>query len=167
MKAIDSLSDRRLLALYSDVMEELRGRGLVRSSNGPGADYAEGLIPKAFRLKLNVASTAGHDGVDSRGFRYEVKCRRLTEHNESRQLSAIRGLEKRHFDYPAGVLFNHDFSVFCAALIPYRVVKKHADFVERTNSWRFLLRDSVWDLAGVKDITAKVRKAQSWDETVE
>lgn len=167
MKAIDSLSDRRLLAMYGDVMKELRARGLVRSSNGPGADYAEGLIAKAFKLKLNVASTAGHDGVDSRGFRYEVKCRRLAGRNKSRQLSAIRGLEKKHFDYLVGVLFDYDFSVLRAALIPYSVVKQHANFVERTNSWRFLLRDGVWELAGVKDITAKVRKAQSWSETVE
>jgi hypothetical protein len=153
--------------MYGDVMKELRARGLVRSSNGPGADYAEGLIAKAFKLELNVASTAGHDGVDSRGLRFEVKCRRLTGHNKSRQLSAIRGLEKKHFDYLAGVLFGHDFSVLRAALIPYRVVKEQANFVERTNSWRFLLRDSVWKLAGVKDITEKVRKAQSWGEIVE
>ena len=73
---------------------------------------------------------------------------------------------KKHFDYLAGVLFGHDFSVLRAALIRYRVVKKHAKFVERTNSWRFLLLGSVWKVAGVKDITAKVRKAQSWDEIV-
>jgi hypothetical protein len=50
------------------------------------------LVARAFKLTLNTASTAGHDGVDSKGKRFEVKCRRLSSHNKSRQLSAIRGL---------------------------------------------------------------------------
>ncbi len=162
---VKSLTDRDLLGLYGRLMSELRDRGIVRSSNGPGADYAEGLIAAAFNLRLNTASTAGHDGIDESGKRYEVKCRRLTPYNKSRQLSAIRGLESQHFDYLAGVLFESDFSVMRAALIPFDVVKENATYVARTNSWRFILRDSVWALSGVKDITDRVRKAQKWNGT--
>lgn len=150
---LKTLNDRQLLALYGDVMNELRERSIVRSLNGPAADYAEGLVAKAFRLKLNTASTAGHDGIDAKGKRFEVKCRRLSAHNTSRQLGAIRGLERRYFDWLVGVLFNADFTIARAALIPYRIVKKHASFVRKTNSWKFLLRDSVWSLPGVEDVT--------------
>lgn len=160
---IQKLTDRQLLTLYGNVMNELRARGVVRSSNGPVADYAEGLVARAFKLKLNTASTAGHDGVDSKGTRYEVKCRRVSLHNKSRQLSAIRGLERRHFDFLVGVLFNADFTIARAALIPFQIVKAHSSFVEKTNSWKFFLRDSVWTLEGVKDITAKLKKAQQWE----
>jgi hypothetical protein len=38
-----------------------------------------------------------------------------------------------------------------------------AGYVKATNSWRFILRDSVWSLADVKDITAQVTKAQKWE----
>lgn len=125
-------SNRELLKLYTELMTELRSRGIVRSSNGPGADVAEGLVAKALSLTLNTASTAGYDGIDPRGRKIEVKCRRLTRQNNSRQLSAIRKLEKSHFDFLAGVLFNEDFSVMKAALIPYQVVKEHSVFVKHT-----------------------------------
>ena len=72
---------------------------------------------------LNTSSTAGYDGIDPQGQKIEVKCRRLTRYNNSHQLSAIRNLEKAHFDFLAGVLFNEDFSVMRAALIPSQVVK--------------------------------------------
>ncbi len=153
-------SNRELLKLYTELMAELRTRGIVRTSNGPGADVAEGLVAKAFSLTLNSSSTAGYDGIDPQGRKIEVKCRRLTRFNNSRQLSAIRGLEKAHFDFLAGVLFNEDFSVMKAALIPYDVVKEHAVFVRHTNGWKFVLRDSIWALPGVEDITERLKQVE-------
>lgn len=157
---LTSPSNRELLKLYTELMTELRSRGIVRTSNGPGADVAEGLVAKALSLTLNAASTAGYDGIDPNGRKIEVKCRRLTRHNDSRQLSAIRNLESAHFDFLAGVLFNEDFSVMKAALIPYQVVKDHAVFVKHTNGWKFVLRDSIWTLPGVEDITSRLKAAE-------
>lgn len=158
MSELNSLSNRELLKLYTELMAELRAREIVRSSNGPGADVAEGLVAKALSLTLNIASTAGYDGIDPHGHKIEVKCRRLTRHNKSRQLSAIRDLESAHFDFLAGVLFNEDFSVLRAALIPFLVVKDHAAFVKHTNGWKFVLRDSIWLLPGVEDITERLQQ---------
>lgn len=160
MNDLKCLSNRQLLKLYAELMTEMRTRDLVRSSNGPGADIAEGLVAKALSLTLNTASTAGYDGVDPQGRKIEVKCRRITPHNGSRQLSVIRNLESAHFDFLAGVLFNEDFSVMRAALIPFDVVKEHAVFVKHTNGWKFVLRDSVWALAGVEDISERLRQVQ-------
>ena len=153
-------SNRELLKLYTELMAELRTRGIVRTSNGPGADVAEGLVAKALSLTLNTSSTAGYDGVDPQGRKVEVKCRRLTQFNNSRQLSAIRNLEKAHFDFLAGVLFKEDFSVMKAALIPYDVVKEHAVFVKHTNGWKFVLGDSIWALPGVEDITERLKQVE-------
>lgn len=160
MTDLKPLSNRELLKLYTELMTELRAREIVRSSNGPGADVAEGLVAKALSLTLNVASTAGYDGIDPHGQKIEVKCRRLTRYNKSRQLSAIRKLESAHFDFFAGVLFNEDFSVMRAALIPFNVVKDHAVFVKHTNGWKFVLRDSIWTLPGVADITAQLQQVE-------
>jgi hypothetical protein len=160
MAELKLLSNRQLLKLYADLMTEMRSRELVRSSNGPGADIAEGLVAKALLLTLNAASTAGYDGIDPRGRKVEVKCRRLTRHNKSRQLSAIRNLESAHFDFLAGVLFNEDFTIMRAALIPYGVVKEHAVFVKHTNAWKFVLGDSVWTLPGVEDITERLQQVE-------
>lgn len=155
-----SPSNRELLKLYTELMTELRSRGIVRTSNGPGADVAEGLVAKALSLTLNSSSTAGYDGIDPDGRRIEVKCRRLTRHNSSRQLSAMRNLESAHFDFLAGVLFNEDFSVMKAALIPFSVVKDHAVFVKHTNGWKFVLRDGIWTLPEVEDITGRLKAVE-------
>jgi hypothetical protein len=49
-------------------------------------------------------SAAGHDATDGADTRYQVKGRRLTRHNASRQMSAIRNLDQTPFDQLAGVL---------------------------------------------------------------
>lgn len=160
----DALSDRELLVLYGRVLDTLRSRGTTRSANNPVADYAEGLCKKALNLTLAAKSTTGYDGTDPSGHKIEVKARRITKENGSRQLSAIRGIGSQHFDYLAGVLFNADFSVMKGCLIPYAVIKEHGNHVEHSNSHRFLLRDSVWTLKGVRDITETLKKAEATAE---
>jgi len=128
----NKLTDRELLRLYGQVLDTLRLRGTTRSANNPVADYAEGLCKKALNLTLAAKSTTGYDGTDPSGHKIEVKARRITKENGSRQLSAIRGIGNQHFDYLAGVLFNADFSVMRGCLIPYAVVKEHGKHVEHS-----------------------------------
>ena len=149
-----------LLLLHASVLDELRARGVVRSSNGPAGDYAELLFSRAFGWYLVNNSLAGFDATDAEGTRYQIKCRRLTAHNGSRQLSAIRRLTSRPFDVLAAVLLDERFRVTRGALIPVDVVAKEARFTEHTNSSRFMLRDAVWRLDGVQDVTAKLKAAE-------
>jgi hypothetical protein len=132
-----ALTDRELLVLYGRVLDTLRSRGTTRSANNPVADYAEGLCKKALNLTLAPKSATGYDGTDPNRHKIEVKARRITKENGSRQLSAIRGIDSQHFDYLAGVLFNADFSVMKGCLIPFAVVKEHGTNNEHTNSHRF------------------------------
>jgi hypothetical protein len=150
-----------LLALYRGVLRELRRRRVVRSTNSPVADYAEYLVVKALSLGLAPKSTKGYDATDAQGQRYEIKGRRLTAHNRSRQLSVIRGLRERHFAYLAGVLFDERFSVLRACLLPIKIVEQEAVYREHVNGWILHLRDSLWELEGVDDITSAVRAAEA------
>jgi hypothetical protein len=88
----DALGDRELLVMYGRVLDILRLRGITRSTNNPVADYAEGLCARALNLKLADKSTAGYDATDPTGYKIEIKARRITKENGSRQLSAIRGI---------------------------------------------------------------------------
>jgi hypothetical protein len=157
---LEALTARELLVLYGQVLEILRSRGTTRSANIPVADYAEGLRNEALNLTLANKSTTGYDDTDPSGHKIEIKARRITKENDSRQLSAIRGIDHKHLDYLAGVLFNGDFSVMKGCLIPYAVVKKEGRDNEHTNSHRFLLRDCVWSLPGVRDITEALKTAE-------
>jgi hypothetical protein len=97
------------------------------------------------------------DAVDSTGVGYQVKGRRIIRYNNSRQLSAIRNLGEAHFDFLAGVLFNEDYTVMRAAIIPYAIALECSTFVEYTNSHKFILRDDVWTATGVRDVTAELQ----------
>ncbi len=150
-----------LLALHARIMDELRLRGITRSANSPTGDLAEYLFCKAFGWKQAGNSSANVDAIAPDGTRYQIKGRRLTRHNGSRQLSAIRDLGGGHFDVLAAVLFSADYGIQRAALIPHAVVVGCSAFVSHTNSHRFLLRDQIWDTPGVEDVTEKLR-AITW-----
>jgi hypothetical protein len=147
----------QLLALHSELTDELRTRGIVRSSNNPTGDLAEYLFCRAFGWKQAHNSHANVDALGPDGTRYQIKGRRITRFNKSRQLSAIRDMPESHFDYLAGALFNEDYTVMRAALIPHAVALGRAAFGERTNSHRFLLRDDVWNAPDVRDVTQELR----------
>lgn len=148
-----------LLALHAQVGEELRARGVVRSANNPTGDLAEHLFCAAFGWTQAPNSERGFDATGVDGVRYQIKGRRVHRRNSSRQLSAIRDLAGGHFDVLAGVIFDDDFRVVRAALIPRGFVEEWATYVAHTNSHKFILRDDVWDALGVRDVTAEVAAA--------
>ena len=161
MTELESLKVRELLKMHADINTELRRREILRSANGPSGDYAELLFARAFRWKLQSKSASGFDAMDESGTRYQIKCRRLTPQNRSRQLSFMRRLDTRPYDVLAAVLLNEDFRVMRAALIPVEVVVEAAKFVASVNGWRFILRDAVWSIPEVRDVTDELKAAES------
>lgn len=156
---IKSLSTIELLRAYGAILDELRIRDVVRSTNSPISDYAEVLFCRAFGWSREGNSATGFDARDAAGVRYQIKARRLTDAPGSRQLSAIRNLAGDPFDQLAAVLFAPDFSVDRAALIPIAVVKQHVRRSVHTNSDVFHLRDDVWAMPGVVNVTDRLRSA--------
>jgi hypothetical protein len=158
---LEILRTSELLSLFALILEELRRREVVRSSNNPVADYTEWLVAKALSLEQLRGSTTGCDALDAEGRRYEIKGRRLTRHNNSTQLSVIRGLDLCHFDFLVGVLYDEDFLVSRACLIPHEVVKTTATYRKHVNGWIVYLRPTVWQELGVLDITDELKAAQA------
>jgi hypothetical protein len=101
------------------------------------------------------------DATDDAHVRYKVKGWRLTSHNNSRQLGALRDLPAQGFDVLAAVVFQEDYRVLRAALIPHARVVELAKRVDRTNSWRFLLLDAVWSAPDVRHVTDGLRRADA------
>lgn len=147
-----------LLLLHSELLEELRERGVLRSANNPTGDLAEYLFCKAFGWDQANNSVKSFDAVDAENTRFQIKGRRLHARNKSRQMSAIRSLEG--FDVLAAVLFDESYCVARAALIPTDVVKSESTYIRHTNSYNFLLRDSIWDILGVEDVTDRLRATE-------
>jgi hypothetical protein len=157
MISVSGLPAKQLLTLHARVAEELRSRGITRSSNSPTGDLAEYLFCKAFGWLQAGNSNPNIDAIAPDGMRYQIKGRRITRHNKSRQLSGIRDFQGQHFDFLAGAVFMESYEVFRAAIIPYAIVEARARFVPHTNSHKFILHEDVWNLEGVRDVTAELR----------
>jgi serine/threonine-protein kinase RIO1 len=128
---ISAMNQIELLALHAAVLQKLKDLGAVRSINNPISDLAEAIVAKALNGKLATKSSSHYDvivdGVE--GIRtYQVKARRLTQRNSSRQLGALRRMEEKNFDYLVGVLFDEQFRAVKAAIIPWETVKANAKF---------------------------------------
>ena len=145
-----------LLRLYTRVLDELRNRGVTRSINNPAADYTEHLVSSRLGLTLGAKEASGFDAVDNDGCRYQIKGRRLTRPNSSPELSAIRNLPSRPFDYLVAVVYRSDFTIDYAAKVPYEVVVALAKYSKHTNAYRFLMQRKVLDDPRVTDVTSRL-----------
>lgn len=101
-----------LLCLFGSILDDLQSRGIVRTSNNPVSDYTEWLVSTRLKLELAGNSEKGFDATDDEGVRYEIKARRITPDNPSRQPSAIRDLKGNHFDSLVAVVYDKSFEEF-------------------------------------------------------
>jgi hypothetical protein len=90
--------------------------------------------------------------------RYQIKCRRVTHDNPSRQLGEFASFDPQRFDVLAAVIFLTDYSVDRAALVPFDVVRRLSTIVQTRQ--RFHMRDSVWEEPGVVDVTPELRRVE-------
>jgi hypothetical protein len=153
---ITSRSNAELLAIIAECQAELRRRGVTRSSNLTG-DLAETIVCAALGLTQAQRAAKNVDAVGADGTRYQIKARQLTPSNPSRQLNGLRDLDTGDFDILVGVLFDQTYRVMRAALVPHSIVVERAGWMPRSNAHRFHLKDAVWSLPGVVDITSKLK----------
>jgi len=153
----ESLTTPQLLQYYVQILDALRERGIIRTSNGPVGDYAEWLVAEKFKLTLENNSKAGYDGVDKAGVKYQIKGRRITKHNLSKQLSAIRNLQNHDFDFLIAVLFNEQFEILQVVKIPHEIIDKYARYREHVHAHILVLGANILSEPTVEDLTAQFR----------
>ena len=158
MQELPALSVGELLRLHDGLLEELRTRGVVRSSNNPLADYTEWLCAQKLGLSLLQNSTAGFDATDADGARIQIKGRRVTRHNNSVQLSQLRRLSERPFDLLLGVVFSADFTVMYGGLVPLDVVVEKAAYRAHANAFVFHMKRELLDDPRVRDVTLELTR---------
>jgi len=149
---LSQLNEKELLRLHAAIIDELKQRRVVRTKNNPVGDYTEWLVSKTMNLDLCNNSSSGYDGIDNKGIKYEIKGRRITPENKSRQLSAIRNLEDKHFDYLIGLIFDENYNVIDALIVPHEVVSEYASYRKHINGHILHLRGAILQDSRVRDI---------------
>jgi len=134
---------KELLQLFSELIEALRNKELIRSTNNPVADFTEYLVAKTFGYSLENNSKEGFDAIDKTGIKYQIKGRRIHSRNNSRQLGVIRNLDKKHFDFLIAVIYGEDFSLLEAYQIPYDLILPYSRFSEHQNGNILILRGAI------------------------
>jgi hypothetical protein len=129
-----ALDDQSVIRLWGSAMRELRRRELIRSSNNPVADLAERAAAEHLNLTLQTKSNPGYDAVDEAGQRYEIKSRRVTAVNRSRQLGQLRNLEQRPFDFLVAVIYDEDVQLTELWKIPVDHVLACSTYRPRVNA---------------------------------
>ena len=145
-------SIKELLQLQAAATNELKKRDVVRTQNNPLGDYTEWLVAKAMGLELAANSKAGYDGIDPTGIRIQIKGRRITQQNKSRQLSAIRKYDEKDFDALVAVIFDENFDIVDAVLVPHELVGKYASYREHVNAHILFIKEPLLSDPAVKCI---------------
>jgi hypothetical protein len=141
---LKNLENEDLLQLYGRLMEKLRQRKLIRSSNNPVSDYAEKIVCEKLKLSIQGKSSKGYDAIDEKsGIKYQIKARRLTRHNKSRQLGVIRNIDQKLFDYLIAVIFDESFKPIEIWRIPRETIPKYARYSQHQNGHILVLAGKV------------------------
>lgn len=152
-----NLEIKKLLLEQSAVIDKLKELKVVRTTNNPLGDYTEWLVGEVLGLVLETNSKAGFDGIYKiDGRKVQIKGRRITPENQSRQLSAIRNYDKKDFDELAAVIFNKDFEVIEAVLIPHEVIKQYASHRKHVNAHILILKGPILSDPRVKSFKDKL-----------
>jgi len=151
-----------LFATYQAVRGELKKRKIIRTGNAPAGDYAEYLVAKALGGTLAPNSVKSYDLETPDGAKIQIKCRVADETSKSPkpQLSPFRSFA---FDYAAIVLFNSDYTVQRAVLVPADHVEALATHHSHINGFIAHARGPLLDRPANRDITSALRAAADGD----
>ena len=143
MQQLSELTPVELLRQYTAIIDELKNRGIVRTNNAPLGDFTEWLISKMMGLQLAPNSKSGYDAISGAGVRFQIKSRQITPDSKSRQLSAIRKYDKKDFDYLIAVIFNENFDIVEAYLVPYEIVGKYGRYQRHTQALNLIMSGAI------------------------
>jgi hypothetical protein len=154
---LKSLSANELLSLSSQITQELRRRGILRTNNKPLGDYVEWLVSTKLNLTLAGSSNPEIDAVDSVGQRYQIKSRTIKNARRAKPLVQIRNLTEGSFDYLIMAYLNPLYDVEQCLLIPNETVLRYAKYSKHTNAFIFRATINLLSEPSIEDITDKLR----------
>ena len=150
---LDELEPIELLQLQAKATAELKRREIVRTNNNPLGDYTEWLVANVMDLKLAANSKAGYDAISDAGITFQIKGRRTTPENPSRQLSAIRNYDEKDFDWLVAVIFDKDFNVLNAYIVPHEVIGDYSPHRKHVNARVVVMSGAIVQDQRVREIT--------------
>lgn len=149
-----------LMNMYAEILKELNSRNVVRTYNSPVGDFAEWLVAEKLNFVLEHNSKKGYDAYDPKtGLRYQVKSRweRGKASTKSRELNVIRNYEDNQFDFLIVVIFDENFGVKAAYMLPHDTIESYARYNKHQNGYILIAKGAVLSDKDTKDITLQLQ----------
>lgn len=154
MKELDQLSNEELMQTYSQILDELNQRKVVRTYNSPVGDYAEWLVCNQLNYEMQRNSTKGYDALDkATNQRIQIKSRWVRGKLNQIQLSPIRERDLSDFDQLIIVLFASDFSILKVLKMENYLVTDYGKWRDHLNGYLVRISRSMLSDERVEDIT--------------
>jgi hypothetical protein len=154
---ISQKSNGDLFVLLALVMQELKTRNLVRTANNPVADLGELLFCGGLGWQREHNQGKDIDAIMKNGERVQIKARRLTRKNQSTRSGTI--YDKQGWDWIALALFDTDFTIQKAILIPRKIALAHMKWSKRQQGWYIsLTKTRFWKETTLIDVTPKLER---------
>ncbi len=157
---LQTTNEKELLQLHGSIINELINRHVVRTQNSPIGDYTEWLVARALNISLENNSKSGYDGIDKNGLKIQIKGRRITSKNKSRQLSAIRNIRERDFDVLVAIIYSEDYDILEAWEIPHTVIVDYATYRKHQNAHILTLNGPILSDSRIRNIKPQIHDQQ-------
>lgn len=110
---------KRLLNKYTNIIERLRGAGVIRTGKVV-ADYGEYIVSKKLNLTLADSSiNKGYDAVDTKRRKYEIKTRKATAWNKP-TISPVNSCQVSIADFLIYIEFDNKWNITKLLKIPVK-----------------------------------------------
>lgn len=156
--ALAAMSTRALLQLHAATLRTLALRHVIRTENVVG-EYGEWLFARAFNLTLADPSIKSYDAIDQQGRRWQIKARRDAGRGGVERLGITRNLSEDGFDLLAAVIFEGDFAVRRAVILPRDLIAERAVFSDHQRGNVLTLGRSLLADPRVRVVTDDLRAA--------
>lgn len=150
---LKEIQDKEIISLYSDIIMELKERGIIRTKNLLG-DLGEYLAidhynstPGLPNLQAAPAGTQNIDAISRKGERYSIK-------STSRTLTGVfyglndpesTVMETQKFEYVIVVLFSDEFKLKKILEIPWTLFLKHKRWHKTMRGWNISITKKLLD----------------------
>ena len=133
MLDLENYTGEQLIGLYSEILQELKGRGIIRTRNllGEFGEYiacetynADSTLPN---LKLNKTNEKDYDAKSDTGKRYSIKSVSIKRTGMFAGLDLDKNNEpiEKYFDYVIICRFDEFFALKCIYELDWQMFLKH------------------------------------------
>jgi hypothetical protein len=139
-------------------MREMHRRGLTRTANNPIADLGEALFCEAMHWERADKQAKTFDAITREKQRVQIKARRITRDTDPMRSGTIR--DKDGWDLIALVMFDADFTIKRAVIIPRQTAVIHMKWSERQQASYIALTKSFWASPNLIDVTERLKNCR-------